>query len=83
MERGRGLGSVKLVAVLVFLDVFLFEAEGFGGVEDEHFHADVRGDFGASEFGDDDHQRDREGNGPDGGLFAEDADEGMGDPELI
>ena len=72
-----------LVAVLMFLNVFLFEAKGFGGVEDEHFHADVRRDFGAGEFGDDDHQDDREWDGPDGGLFAEDADERMGDPVLI
>src|SRR5688500_8562623 len=71
------------VARLMFLDVFLFEAEGFGGVEDEHFHADVFGDFGAGKLRDDDHERDREGDGPDGGLLAEDSDERMGDPEIL
>ena len=39
-----------LMAVGVFLDVFLFEAEFFGCVEDEHFHADVRRDFNARHF---------------------------------
>ncbi len=86
-HRRRTLNDAETVcisvAVLVFLDVFLFEAEGFRGVEDEHFHADVARNFGPSEFGDDDHEGDRERDGPDGRLFAENANEGMGDPELI
>ena len=71
------------MAVLVFLDVFLFEAEGFGGVEDEHFHADIGGDFGASEFGDDNHESNGERDSPDGRLFAEDSQERMSDPEIF
>ena len=67
----------------VFLDVFLFEAEGFRGVKDEHFHAGVGGDFGAGEFRDDDHESDRERDGPDGGLFAENSNERVGRPEGI
>ena len=67
----------------VFLDVFLFEAEGFGSVEDEHFHANVGRNFGAREFRNDDHEADGQGDGPDGGLFAEDAEKGMRSPELI
>ena len=67
----------------MFLDVFLFEAEGFGSVEDEHFHAYVRRNFRTGEFGDEDHESDRERDRPDGGLFAEDAEERMRGPELI
>lgn len=40
---------------LVFLDVFLFEAKLFGGVKDEHLHADITRDFRAGELGDHDH----------------------------
>ena len=68
---------------LMFLDVFLFEAQFFRGVEDEHFHADVGGDGLTGGFGDDDHQADGEGHGPDGGLLAEDAEQGVRLPEVV
>ena len=34
---------------LVVAHVFLLEAEGFGGVEHEHLHADVGWDLGAGQ----------------------------------
>ena len=34
----------------LFSDVFLPQSEGFRGVEDEHFHANVRGHRGRGEF---------------------------------
>jgi hypothetical protein len=70
-------GSMSGQAGLLLLNVFLFEAEFFGGVQDKHFHADVGGHAGGGRFGDDDHEQDREGHRPDGRLFAEDAEERM------
>ena len=43
---------------LVLLDVFLFESQRLGGVEDQHFHPDVCRDGLAGGLGDDDHQAD-------------------------
>ena len=45
----------------------------FGGVKDEHLHADIGRDIGRGRLGDDHHEGDGEGHGPDRGLFAEDA----------
>src|SRR5947207_10746022 len=65
----------------MFLNVFLFQAELFGSVEDEHFHADIRGDVARGEFGNDDHEDNRQRHGPNGWLFADDSDHGMVGPE--
>lgn len=72
--------SRESVAGFVVADVFLFEAERFGGVEDEHLHADVLGDRCAGELGHHNHEADGSGYGPDGRLFAEDAEQGMVGP---
>ena len=46
MQRGTERGALPARSgLLMFLDVFLFEAEFFGRVEDEHFHADIRRHF--------------------------------------
>ncbi len=70
----------RSVAGFVVANVFLFEAESFGGVEDEHLHADVLGDRRARELGHHDHEADGSRHGPDGRLFAEDAEQGMVGP---
>jgi len=57
----------------MFLDVFLLQPKCLGRVQHEHFHAHIRRDFGAGKFGDHHHQNDREGNGPNRRLLAEDS----------
>ena len=68
---------------LMFLDVFLLEAERFGSVEHEHFHPHIFGHAAAGGLGDDDHEEDRQRHSPDCGLLAEDAEQWMGGPEII
>ena len=67
----------------MFLNVFLFQAEFFRRVKDEHLHADVGRRRGAGKFGHDDHQPDSERDSPDRGLFANDAQQRMRSPEGI
>lgn len=70
-------------AGLVVLDVFLFEPEFFGRVQDEHLHANIGGHLGGGRFGDDDHERDRERHTPDGGLFTENAEQRVFGPKTV
>ena len=41
LMKGWKSGRQSMRRALVFLDVFLFQSERFGRMEDEHLHADV------------------------------------------
>ena len=66
----------------MLLDVFLFQAEGFRGVQDEHLHADVGGHARGGGLRDEDHEQDRQRHGPDGGLLADPIGKESKNPKL-
>ena len=66
--------DVSMPAGLMFLNVFLLQAQLFWCMKYEHFHAHIGRHVFASRLAYHDHQRDRQRHSPDGGLLAEDTE---------
>jgi len=72
-----------MMAAALLLDVFLLKSEGFGSVENEHFHANIGRNGFAGGLRYENHQADRKRHRPDGWLLSKNAQQRVRDPKFI